>query len=98
MVVEEEEEEVGCLEWRGEEKLLAGVWLAWLRELRVRGIETEGGEGEEAVVRNQLHFGPPRTQPPTVVCKMGAQSEHVHVAYTFFCTLGCQCACSVGDY
>ncbi len=28
------------------------------------------------------------TQPATVVCKIKAQSEYVHVAYTFFCTFG----------
>ena len=28
------------------------------------------------------------TQPPTVVCKMEAQLEYIHNAYTFFCTFG----------
>ncbi len=29
------------------------------------------------------------TQPPTVACKMEAQSEYVHIAHTFFfCTFG----------
>ena len=29
-----------------------------------------------------------RSQPATAVCKMGALSEYVHVAYMFFCTFG----------
>ena len=28
------------------------------------------------------------TQPPTVVCKMEAQLNYIHIAYTFFCTFG----------
>ena len=36
-------------------------------------------------------------QPPTVVCKMEAQSEHVRVAHTFFfARLGVNLLCSVG--
>ena len=37
------------------------------------------------------------TQPPTLVCKMEAQSEHVHVAYTgFLARLGADSSCPVG--
>ena len=35
------------------------------------------------------------TQPPTLVCKMEAQSEHVHVARMFFLHVPHQFACSV---
>ncbi len=35
-----------------------------------------------------LHPCDTHAQPPTVACKMEAQSEYVHVAHTFFCIFG----------
>ena len=38
----------------------------------------------------------PPSQPPTVACRMEAQSERVHVAHTFFARFGAEFARSVG--
>ncbi len=44
-----------------------------------------------------LSFFSSHSQPPTVVCKTEAQSEHAHIAHTFL-HISRRLVCSVGAY
>ncbi len=50
----------------------------------------------DALKRNKTERDKP-TQPPKVICRMEAQLEYIHIAYTFL-HVWCRFVCSVGAY